>query len=55
MLYKLKVRGSATAATAEDKNKGDDYYPDAVVVEKIAKTIHKYPPFAAHSGDILKK
>ena len=39
MLYKLKVRGLATAATAEDKNKGDDYYPDAVVVEKIAQAV----------------
>ena len=47
----------ATAiAAAGDQKEYDDEKPDhVVVIEKIAKTIHKYPPFAARSDDILKK
>ena len=47
---------AATVAAAGDQKKYDDEEPDyVVIIEKIAKTIHKYPPFAAQDGDFIKK
>lgn len=51
-----RIAVATAVAAAGDQKKYDDEEPDyVVIIEKIAKTIHKYPPFAAHGGDILKK
>ena len=51
-----RIATATAIAAAGDQKKYDDEEPNyVVIIEKIAKTIHKYPPFAAHSGDILKK
>jgi hypothetical protein len=40
-------RIAATVAAARDEKEHDDEKPDhVVVIENIAETIHKYPPFA---------
>ena len=46
---------AAVTATGDQKEYDDEKPDHVVVIEKIAKTIHKYPPFAARSDDILKK
>jgi hypothetical protein len=50
------ITRAATVAAAGDQKEYDNEKPDhIVVIENIAKTIHKYPPFAAQDGDFIKK
>ena len=45
------LRTGSSAVAAAYQNAGNNEYPDAVVIiEKIAKTVHKYPPFAAKAA-----
>ena len=47
---------AAAVAAAGDQKEYDNEKPNhVVVIENIAETIHKYPPFAAQDGDFIKK
>ena len=49
------ITRTATVAAAGDQKEYDNEKPDhVVVIENIAETIHKYPPFAAQDGDFIK-